>query len=247
MTPLRSAQPTPLVTIAAPMGVSERGRRRLFGLRRGPASDADLVTAVLDGDERAFMTLVERYHTSLVRLARMYVPSEAVAEEVAQETWLAVFKGIHRFEGRSSFRTWLFRILTNIAKTRGQREHRSIPFSSTEQAGSEGGPSVDPERFFPPDHSRAPDGWALGPTPWETPEESLLSGETREVILRAIEGLTPGQREVITLRDLEGWPADDVCNALQISETNQRVLLHRARTKVRAALEQYLGAMAPTQ
>jgi RNA polymerase sigma-70 factor (ECF subfamily) len=204
------------------------------------------VEAVRDGDEQAFMSLVERYHASLVRLARMYVPSEAIAEDVAQDTWLAVFRGIERFEGRSSFRTWLFRILTNIAKTRGQREHRTIPFSSAEPA-SEGGPSVDPDRFFPPDHTRAPDGWALGPTAWETPEESLLGGETRDVILRAIQGLTPGQREVITLRDLEGWPADEVCNALQISETNQRVLLHRARTKVRAALEQHLGAMEPTQ
>jgi RNA polymerase sigma-70 factor, ECF subfamily len=227
--------------------VSERGGRRLLGLRRGPASDAELVEAVRAGDEGAFMSLVERYHGSLVRLARMYVPSEAVAEEVAQETWLAVFKGIHGFEGRASFRTWLFRILTNIAKTRGVREQRSIPFSSTEPVGSEEGPSVDPDRFFPPDHARAPEGWSLGPKPWETPEESLLSGETRAVILRAIEKLTPGQREVITLRDVEGWPAEEVCNALDISETNQRVLLHRARTKVRAALEQHFGAMEPTQ
>jgi RNA polymerase sigma-70 factor, ECF subfamily len=167
----------------------------------------------------------------------MYVPSAEIAEDVVQETWLAVLNGIERFQRRSSLKTWIYSILINIAKTRGQRERRSIPFSSA-AAAEPGEPAVDPDRFL-----ASTDGWAVGPVPWETPEESLLSGETRELILRTIDGLPPAQKEVITLRDLEGWTAPEICNALDLTETNQRVLLHRARSKVRAALEQYLGAM----
>jgi RNA polymerase sigma-70 factor (ECF subfamily) len=208
-------------------------------LGRASKSDRDLVRALQHGDEQAFMSLVERYHAALLRIARMYVPSNEVAEDVVQETWIAVLNGIGRFERRSSLKTWIYSILVNIAKTRGQRERRSIPFSASVLAGADE-PAVDPDRFL------SDGGWALGPTPWETPEESLLSGETRELILGAIEGLPDSQREVITLRDVEGWTSSEVCNALDISETNQRVLLHRARSKVRAALERYLGAMEPT-
>jgi RNA polymerase sigma-70 factor, ECF subfamily len=209
----------------------------------GPGSDRELVAALRRGDEAAFMRLVEEYGPALLRVARMYVPTAAVAEEVVQETWIGVLKGIDRFEGRSSLKTWIFRILTNIAKTRGERERRSVPFSSA--AGTEDEASVDPDRFLPAGDERAR-AWALGPVPWPGPEESLLSGETREVILEAIGRLPPSQREVITLRDVEGWSSEDVRNALEITETNQRVLLHRARSKVRGAIEQHLNAMEPT-
>lgn len=198
-----------------------------------------LVAALRAGDEAAFAALVDRYHASLVRLARTYVRDPAVAEEVAQETWLGVLNGIDRFEGRSSLRTWLFRILTNRAKTRGERERRSVPFSSVSQDSDE--PAVEPERFQG-EADRYPGGWKESPQPWEgDPEERLLAGEARALILDAIEQLPPNQRAVITLRDIEGFSSDDTRNVLDLSETNQRVLLHRARSKVRRALEQYLG------
>ena len=203
-----------------------------------------LVEALRRGDEAAFMQLIDEYGATLLRVARMYVPTAAVAEEVVQETWIGVLKGIDRFEGRSSLKTWIFRILANIAKTRGERERRSIPFSSAVAAASDE-PSVDPDRFLPPGDENAR-RWALGPSPWEGPEESLLAGETRDVILEAIDKLPPAQREVITLRDVDGWSSEDVRNALEISQTNQRVLLHRARSKVRGAIEQYVNAMEPT-
>src|SRR5690242_13743701 len=196
-------------------------------------SEAQVVAALRGGDEDAFRKLIEMYHAMLVRVARMYVSNQAAAEDVAQETWLAVLEGIGRFEGRSSLKTWLFRILTNRAKTRGIREGRSLPFSSLEPDE----PSVEPERFHGGDHAW-PGHWAAPPS--DFPEDRLLAGETRDVIERAIEALPPTQRAVISLRDIEGWGADEVCNALTLSETNQRVLLHRARSAVRAALEQYL-------
>jgi RNA polymerase sigma-70 factor (ECF subfamily) len=205
----------------------------------GDRDDRELVGALQRGDEKAFMLLVERNHASLVRIARMYVPTTEVAEDVVQETWIAVLNGIGRFERRSSLKTWIYSILINIAKTRGQRERRSIPFSASITPGSDE-PAVDPERFL------ADGAWGLAPTPWETPESRLLSGETRELILMTIDGMPDSQKEVITLRDLEGWSSQEVCNALEISETNQRVLLHRARSKVRGALERYFGATEPT-
>jgi RNA polymerase sigma-70 factor (ECF subfamily) len=204
-----------------------------------------LIEAIRQGDQDAFMRLVDMYGPALLRVARMYVPSAAVAEEVVQETWIGVLNGIDRFEGRSSLKTWIFRILTNIAKTRGERERRSVPFSSAAAAAADE-PSVDPDRFLPAGDERAR-AWALGPAPWPGPEESLLSGETRDEILRAIEQLPPAQREVITLRDIEGWSSEEVRNAMEISETNQRVLLHRARSKVRGAIEQHLNPMETTR
>jgi RNA polymerase sigma-70 factor (ECF subfamily) len=211
-------------------------------LRDSPAGESEeqLVAALQAGDEAAFATLVDRYQPSLVRLARMYVRDQSTAEEVAQETWLAVLKGIDRFEGRSSFKTWLFRILTNRAKTRGQRESRSVPFSSL--GGDADDPAVDPDRFRPEGEQYA-GGWKQFPVPWEgDPEERLLAGETRALILDTIEKLPPNQRAVITLRDIEGFGSEEVRNVLDVSDTNQRVLLHRARSKVRRALEQYLEA-----
>jgi RNA polymerase sigma-70 factor (ECF subfamily) len=195
--------------------------------------DVKLVERLRARDEKAFMELVLELTPSLLRVARMFVPTAAVAEDVVQETWLAVLNGIDRFEGRSSLKTWIFRILTNTAKTRGERERRSVPFSAldTEDGGFE--PAVERSRFTGTGH------WAVLPRAW--PEDKLLAAETLSVIERAIERLPQTQRTVITLRDVEGWTADEVRNALELSETNQRVLLHRARAKVRNALEQYLS------
>ena len=200
-----------------------------------------LVVSLRAGDEAAFETLIEHYHGPLLRLAMMYVPSRAVAEEVVQETWLGVLQGLARFEGRSSLKTWIFRILTNRARTRGQREGRSIPFSSIGNPDADAAePAVDADRFQPPDHEYA-GHWTSRPQNWDVlPEERLIGQETRAQIQQAIDALPDNQREVITLRDVEGWSSEEVCNVLEISETNQRVLLHRARSKVRRALEQYL-------
>jgi RNA polymerase sigma-70 factor, ECF subfamily len=200
--------------------------------------ETSVVEALRAGDEAAFRSLVREYGPSMLRVARMYVSSRAVAEEVVQEAWLAVLNGIGAFEGRSTLKTWIFRILTNIAKTRGQREGRSVPFSAL-AGDDQAEPAVDPERFLGED-SRWPGHWAAPPRSWG-PEERLLGGEAREVIDGAIAALPPAQALVITMRDVEGFSAEEACNALDVSETNQRVLLHRARSKVRQALEDYLG------
>jgi len=181
--------------------------------------------------------VLDKYGPSMLRIALLYVPSRAVAEDVVQETWLAVLTGLERFEGRSTFKTWLFRILANKAKTRGRRESRSVPFSALAADGDEGGTAVDLDRFLGPE-SRHPGDWATPPR--AVPEERLLAAEARLRIARAIAALPPNQRAVITLRDVEGLSAAEACNVLGLSETNQRVLLHRARAKVRAAFEQYL-------
>jgi RNA polymerase sigma-70 factor (ECF subfamily) len=203
--------------------------------------DAEVVRALKAGDEAVFADLVDAYSPGLMRMAMMFVRDRVVAEDVVQDTWIAVLRGIGRFEGRSSLKTWIYRILMNTAKTRGQREARSVPFSA---AGGADEPSVDPDRFLGPDQ-RFAGGWMLGPGDWATPEEELLSGEVREVILAAIDTLPETQKAVITLRDVEGFPADEVAEQLGISDGNQRVLLHRARSKVRTAIEAYLGAIEP--
>src|SRR2546430_2406973 len=212
---------------------------RTSGPRYSRLVDDDAVIRALRArDERVFEDLMRMYNASLLRVAQIYVASRAVAEEVVQDTWIGVLNGIDRFEGRSSLKTWIFRILTNIAKTRGQREGRTLPFSALERPGSVPEAAVEPERFLPPDHERWPGHWASKPTPW--PEERLLAAETRELVEGAIERLPPAQRAVISLRDVEGWSSEETRNALGVSETNQRVLLHRARSKVRQALEGYL-------
>jgi RNA polymerase sigma-70 factor, ECF subfamily len=209
--------------------------------------ESTLLTGLRRREEGAFEELISIYSSPLLRVAMIYTGSRAVAEEVVQETWLGVLHGLDRFEGRSSLKTWIFKILTNTAITRAARERRSVPFSALAAREAEaGGSSVDPERFFPADHARFAGHWALGPTRWETPEEGLLSGEAHELVLREIGQLPPAQRTVITLRDIEGWPPEEVCEALEVSQGNQRVLLHRARSKVRAALEQYFGAVERT-
>src|SRR5215216_3015216 len=208
--------------------------------------EAQLLDGLRRGDEGAFAAVMASYNAALLHVAATYVSSRAVAEEVVQETWLAVVKGLDRFEGRSSLKTWIFRILTNAARTRGARESRTVPFSSLAAAEADEGPSLDADRFFPADHDRYPGHWSVGPTTWRTPEDGLLATETREVIVGAIDGLPPAQRTVIALRDIEGWPPEEVCEALELTQGNQRVLLHRARTRVRAQLERHLGAVEPT-
>src|SRR3954452_1307150 len=205
--------------------------------------DVELIAALRRGDESAFAQLVDELSPGLLRMARMFVRDQAVAEEVVQETWLAVLRGIDRFEGRSSLKTWIYRILINTAKTRGQRESRSIPFSAAAAADE---PAVDPDRFLGADHQVA-GGWMLGPSEWQTPEEELLQGETRDAILAAIEDLPESQRAVIRMRDVEGFPSEEVSEALGITDGNQRVLLHRARSKVRRAIEEHLGAVEPNK
>lgn len=209
--------------------------------------DAQILAALRTGDEAVFVALVERHHAALVRLAMAYVPSRAIAEEVAQDAWLGLLQGLDRFEGRASLKSWLFHILTNLAKTRGGRERRSVSFTDlVAVATSEGERAVVPERFQPAG-GRYPGHWAAPPRPWDMPEQRLLGKEVREVVDAAVAVLPAAQRQVITLRDVEGWSAEEVCDALQISDANQRVLLHRARSRVRAALEEYedSGETAP--
>jgi RNA polymerase sigma-70 factor (ECF subfamily) len=190
--------------------------------------ESAVLAALRAGDERAFMQIVEQYTPGMRRLALSYVRTPALADEVVQEAWLGVLKGLDRFEGRASLKTWIYRIVANIARTRAVREARSTPFSAF---ATDDEPSVDPDRFVPDGH------WASPPEPWR----AVLDDEARAVIDAAIATLPDQQRQVIELRDVAGWSSDEVRNVLELSETNQRVLLHRARSKVRAALEDYLG------
>jgi RNA polymerase sigma-70 factor (ECF subfamily) len=205
--------------------------------------EAALIAALRAGDESVFAQWVGQYHPSLVRVARLFVGDETVAEELAQETWLAALRGLSSFEGRSSLKTWLFTILTNKAKTRGQREGRTVTFTDLENDPLLSQPTVDPVRFKDASAGSSSGHWAehASPASWETvPETTLLAQETLHVIHTAIESLPENQRTVISLRDIHELSSEEVCNVLGISETNQRVLLHRARARVRAALETYL-------
>ena len=205
---------------------------------RTATADAELLARLRAGDERAFETLVERLYPTMLAVARHYVSSRAVAEEVVQEAWLGVLKGLDRFEGRSSLKTWILRILVNTAKTRGARDARTVPFASLAPVGEE--PAVEPERFRGPDDP-FPGHWRAYPGNWQRlPEEALAGRETLDVVLSAIRQLPPPQRLVITMRDIQGCDAAEVCEVLDVSEGNQRVLLHRARSKVRSALERQL-------
>lgn len=216
--------------------------------RRGAAPDPDaaLLARLRAGDEAAFATLVDRYGPLLRRVARMHVRSEAAAEDVVQETWLGVLRGLERFEGRSSLKTWLVRIAQNRARTRGERDARSVPLSSLASAVDAAGRAVDADRFLDAGHPRWPGHWAAAPRPWEMPEERLLGRETLEVVREAIAALPERQAAVIALRDVEGLSSEEVCDALGLSEGNQRVLLHRARARVREALAVHLGEGATT-
>jgi RNA polymerase sigma-70 factor (ECF subfamily) len=190
--------------------------------------DQTLVSRLRAGDERAFEALVAQNDGALRRVARTFVRTDSAVEDVVQETWLGVIRGLDDFEGRSSLRTWIFRILVNQARSRGARDARSVPFSSLEQDDA---PAVDPAAF-------AADGrWISAPPRLaDDPETGLLSAELRERLLEAVDTLSRDQRAVITLRDLVGMPAAEICDLLELSEVNQRVLLHRARARVRAAL-----------
>jgi RNA polymerase sigma-70 factor, ECF subfamily len=208
------------------------------GRENGYVDDQELVAALRAGDESAFRDVVTGYHAAMMRLALFHVSSRAVAEEVVQETWLAVVKGLDRFEARSSFKTWLLTILTNKARARGAREHRIVPLSSLE--ADEQTPGVPGDRFQLAT-DRWPGHWSEPPTPWtDIPAARLVGNETRALVFDAIRSLPDNQRDVIALRDVEGWTSDEVCSVLGISDGNQRVLLHRARGKVRSVLEQNL-------
>jgi RNA polymerase sigma-70 factor (ECF subfamily) len=211
------------------------------------SSEIALLAALRSGDEDAFSALVDAHGAAMYRVALTFVRSSAVADEVVQEAWLGALRGLDRFEGRSTLKTWLLRIVANIARTHAVREARTVPFSSLELAreAAEHEPALPVDRFQGPD-GRYPCRWVSFPVPWSTePDSALLSAETRKLIADTIAGLPDGQRIVITLRDVEGWDPADVCSVLKISETNQRVLLHRARSKVRAALEPYLTSESP--
>ena len=214
-----------------------------MGARQTAAhAELSLIGALRQGDEDAFGRLVDQYHTSLRRVARLYIANRAVADEVVQDTWLGVIQGIWAFEGRSSLKTWIFRILINRAKTRAVREGRTVPFAGF-GADDVGAPeaAVGPDRFWPADHPTEPGHWASPPRDFgASPEHRLLGREAGEQLQKAIDTLPPNQRLVLTLRDVEGCSTEEVCNVLGIRETNGRVLLHRARAKVRAALEPYL-------
>jgi RNA polymerase sigma-70 factor, ECF subfamily len=202
------------------------------------SEDANLAARLRAGDEQAFETLVGRHYATMLAVARSYVKTRAEAEEVVQEAWIGVLKGIDGFEGRSSLKTWVLRILVNTAKRRGAREAFSVPFSSLAAEGDAA--AVEPDRFRG-SNAAFPGHWNAYPSDWRTlPEERLLGRETLAVVMEAIEGLPDGQRAVITLRDVEGWSSAEVCRALELREDYQRVLLHRARSRVRTALEHHL-------
>lgn len=199
------------------------------------ADDSELVARLQAGDEQAFVILVDLYHAPLLRLASTFVPSRAVAEEVVQDTWLGVVRGIERFEGRSSLKTWLFRIVVNRARTAGVRERRETP-SDRADLSTFAEPAVAPERF------NSAGGWSSPPTPWaDDAEERIVARETAQKVARHLALLPDRQRQVVVMRDFEGLPAVEVCALLGISEANQRVLLHRGRSRLRTMLERELG------
>jgi RNA polymerase sigma-70 factor, ECF subfamily len=207
-----------------------------------PAADErELLRALRAGDERAFDGLVERLYPTMRRVARGYVSTDAVADEVVQDTWLAVVSGIERFEGRSSLTTWIISILANKAKSRGARERRTVPFCSV-GGGDEDEPAVDADRFQGDDDAW-PGHWATPPRPWQRPERRVLSLEARGELRAALDDLPARQRLVVALRDVEGLSAAEVCEVLALSPENQRVLLHRGRSRLRASLEHYVDAV----
>ena len=194
------------------------------------ADDADVLARLRAGDQKAFVELVDRYHAPMLRLAGGFVPTRAVAEEVVQDTWLGVVRGIEGFEGRSSLKTWLFRILVNRARSVGARERRTTPVEHGD------------ERAVPAERFGADGTWATPPAPWaDSVDQRLLDNETAQLIRVCIDRLPEPQRQVVLLRDVEGLPAADVCVVLGVSDGNQRVLLHRGRSRIRRMLEDEMG------
>jgi RNA polymerase sigma-70 factor (ECF subfamily) len=206
-------------------------------------TETSLLNALRDGDESAFAELVERYHGPLTRLARSFGATDAVADEIVQDTWMGVLQGLDRFEERASLKTWLFTILKNQARTRATREKRSVPLSALVREDEEGddGPIVDPSRFHRSD-GRWAEHWSSPPRAWSHPDVRLDALETREHLRDALASLPPRQQLVVALRDVEGLTSNEVCEVLEISEANQRVLLHRGRSTLRNTLEEYLDA-----
>jgi RNA polymerase sigma-70 factor, ECF subfamily len=200
-------------------------------------ADQQTVAALKAGDERTFRELFQRHSPAMKRVARGYVESDAVAEEIVQETWMAIITGINRFEGRSALGTWMFSILLNQAKSHTARERRALPISSIVAGGDE--PAVDPDRFQKDDEAW-PGHWATPPRPWQKPERRLMSLEARARLKDALAQLPERQRLIVGLRDVDGLSAEEVCAALGLSQENQRVLLHRGRSRLRAELEGYV-------
>lgn len=232
-------------TEIAPTGAGTHDGRPMA--QDGSPSDSDLVTRLRAGDEDAFRALIEEYHAPLRRAARTYVATDAAADEVVQDVWVGVLRGIDRFEQRSSLKTWIYRILMNIARTRGVRDKRSLPFSSL-SGDDEEGPAFDPDQFQTAGEP-SPGHWSRSafPTRWhDQPELRVVGHETLSVVRAALEQLPASQQEVVRLRDIEGWSSAEVCNALDLTETNQRVLLHRGRAKLRLALDAYFGESMST-
>lgn len=201
-----------------------------------PADDRTTIAALLAGNEHVFTELVARWSGVMLRMALSRVDNRSVAEEVVQDAWLTVLRTLDRFEQRSSLRTWILGIVVNLARTRARAEQRSVPLPPDFDG------AVDPHRFLPADHPRWPHHWAIDPIPWPTPEQQLLAGETRQVILDAVAALPPAQREALVLRDFEGLSTEEICKVLDVTDTHQRVLLHRARSRVRAAVERYFAS-----
>ncbi len=222
-----------------PVGLDESGERY-----SGPNEDV-ILARLRAGDEAAFLSLVDRYAAAMRKIARAYVRDDATAEDVVQEAWLGVLRGLPSFEGRSSLRGWIFTIVVNRAKTRGVREARSVPFSALARDETErDDPSVAADRFAGPGEAW-PRHWRDEPAPWgDRPEERLLGRELRARIDAAIDALPPAQRTVVILRDIAGQPTQDVCNELDLTETHVRVLLHRARAKIRRAIAPYVAGEA---
>ena len=205
--------------------------------RDARAAEAELLARLRAGDEEAFEALVARHYATMLAVAQTYVKGRAIAEEVVQETWLGVIQGLDRFEGRSALKTWIISILVNKAKTRGAREARSVPFASL--AAEDDEPAVAPERFRGRDDAY-PGHWRAAPGNWHrSADVTVEDRETLRIAMRAIAELPPAQRTVIRMRDVEGYSSEEVCAALDVSEGNQRVLLHRARSRVRSALERH--------
>jgi RNA polymerase sigma-70 factor, ECF subfamily len=201
--------------------------------------DADLVAALRAGAEATFAMLLDAWSPGLLRTARAYVATAEAAEDVVQETWLAVIRGVDRFEGRSSLRTWVYRILVNIAKTHGVKDSRTLTWSSL-SGDEDAGPTVDPGRFQGPDEPY-PGHWRRIPDAWPSPESQVVWREARAMVDAALADLPHRQRVVITLRDVDGYSSEEVCSILDITAANQRVLLHRARAAVRRRLEDYFA------
>lgn len=206
-----------------------------------PTNDSDTVRKLLKGDETTFGTLVELYNSTMIRLARSHVPSQAVAEEVVQDAWLALLQGLTGFRGKSSLKTWLFGILINQAKTRGKKESRSVAFSVLQKSGGGPGSGQVSDWLSTGNNGRTGVSTPWGPAVWSgSPEDRVLNSEVRVCLEGAIARLTPAQRIVLILRDIEGWSSGEVCDLLEITPENQRVRLHRARLRIRDAIDSHL-------